>query len=86
MLETIYDNKDSTSSEGPAPKFSNLINGDNKGTRIGIPKEYRMNGISEYFIHHYEKLSSDLKNIGVKFVDIMWPHTKYAIPFIFVRL
>jgi aspartyl-tRNA(Asn)/glutamyl-tRNA(Gln) amidotransferase subunit A len=60
MLETIYDNKDSTSSEGPAPKSSNLINGDNKVMRIGIPTEYRMDGVSEDFIHHWENVSSDL--------------------------
>jgi aspartyl-tRNA(Asn)/glutamyl-tRNA(Gln) amidotransferase subunit A len=55
ILETICDNEDSTSSERPVLKFSYLINGDIKGKRIGIPKEYRMEGNSEEFIHHWEK-------------------------------
>ncbi|QJT94202.1 Asp-tRNA(Asn)/Glu-tRNA(Gln) amidotransferase subunit GatA [Wolbachia endosymbiont of Diaphorina citri] len=82
MLETIcgYDEKDSTSSERPVPKFSNLINGDIKGKRIGIPKEYRMDGISEEIVHHWEKVSSNLKENGAEVVDIALPHTKYAIP------
>jgi aspartyl-tRNA(Asn)/glutamyl-tRNA(Gln) amidotransferase subunit A len=49
MLETIYNNKYS------APKFSSVINVDNKGMCIAIPKEYRMDGISEDFVHHWEK-------------------------------
>lgn len=82
MLETIcgYDEKDSTSSEMPVPKFSNLINGDIKGKRIGIPKEYRMDGISEEIVHYWEKVSSNLKENGAEVVDITLPHTKYAIP------
>jgi len=55
MLEKNCHNKDSTSSERPVPKFSSLINGDIKGKRIGIPKEDRMDGISEEFVHHWEK-------------------------------
>ncbi|MCA4775435.1 Asp-tRNA(Asn)/Glu-tRNA(Gln) amidotransferase subunit GatA [Wolbachia endosymbiont of Mansonella ozzardi] len=82
MLETIcgYDSKDSTSSKRPVPKFSNFVNGDIKGKRIGIPKEYRMDGISEEIVHHWEKVSSDLKENGTEVVDITLPHTKYAIP------
>jgi aspartyl-tRNA(Asn)/glutamyl-tRNA(Gln) amidotransferase subunit A len=59
MLETICDNKDWTSRETPIPQFSSLINGDIKGKRIGIPKEYRTGGISEEFVHHWDKVSSD---------------------------
>ncbi|MCV3769489.1 MAG: Asp-tRNA(Asn)/Glu-tRNA(Gln) amidotransferase subunit GatA, partial [Wolbachia pipientis] len=82
MLETIcgYDNKDSTSSERLVPKFSTLIDGDIKGKRIGIPKEYRMSGISEEIVHYWEKVSSDLKENGAEVIDIALPYTKYAIP------
>ncbi|CCF78166.1 Asp-tRNAAsnGlu-tRNAGln amidotransferase A subunit [Wolbachia endosymbiont of Onchocerca ochengi] len=82
MLETIcgYDNKDSTSSERLVPKFSSLISGDIKGKSIGIPKEYRMDGISEEIVHYWEKVSSNLKESGAKIVDIALPYTKYAIP------
>ncbi|MGL9725649.1 MAG: Asp-tRNA(Asn)/Glu-tRNA(Gln) amidotransferase subunit GatA [Wolbachia sp.] len=82
MLEAIcgYDEKDSTSSEMPVPKFSNFISGDIKGKRIGIPKEYEMNGISEEIIYHWEKVASYLKENGAEIVNITLPHTKYVIP------
>ncbi|MGL9761996.1 MAG: amidase family protein, partial [Wolbachia sp.] len=82
MLETIcgYDSKDSTSSKRPVPKFSNSINGNVKGKRIGIPKEYRIDRISEEIVHHWEKVSSNLKENGAEVIDITLPHTKYAIP------
>ncbi|WFW29476.1 MAG: Asp-tRNA(Asn)/Glu-tRNA(Gln) amidotransferase subunit GatA [Wolbachia endosymbiont of Menacanthus eurysternus] len=81
-LEVIcgYDSKDSTSSKRPVPKFSDLIHSDIKGKRIGIPKEYRMNGISEEIFYHWEKVSSDLEKNGAEVFDITLPHTKYAIP------
>ena len=82
MLEAIcgYDKKDSTSSERPVPKFSNFIDKDIKGKRIGVPKEYRMDGISEEIIHHWEKVAACLRESGAEIVDITLPHTKYAIP------
>ena len=82
MLEAIcgYDTKDSMSSEKPVPKFSSFINGDVKGKRIGIPKEYRMDGISEEIVHNWEKVASYLKENGAEVVDVTLPHTKYAIP------
>jgi aspartyl-tRNA(Asn)/glutamyl-tRNA(Gln) amidotransferase subunit A len=82
MLEAVcgYDKKDSTSSERPVPKFSNFINNDIKGKRIGIPKEYRMDGISDEIILHWEKVASYLKENGAEIVEITLPYTKYAIP------
>ncbi|QKX02025.1 Asp-tRNA(Asn)/Glu-tRNA(Gln) amidotransferase subunit GatA [Wolbachia endosymbiont of Dirofilaria (Dirofilaria) immitis] len=82
MLETIcgYDNKDSTSSKRLVPKFSSLISYNIKGKRIGIPKEYKMDGISEEIVHYWEKVSSNLKESGAEVIDIALPHTKYAIP------
>lgn len=82
MLEAIcgYDKRDSTSSEKLVPKFSNLIDNNIKGKRVGIPKEYNMDGISEEIIHHWEKVASYLKENGAEVVEISLPHTKYAIP------
>jgi Asp-tRNA(Asn)/Glu-tRNA(Gln) amidotransferase A subunit family amidase len=81
LLETIgdYDNKDSTSSERQVPKFSSLINGDIKGKRVVIPKEYRMDGISEVMIRYWEKVSSDFEENDAQVIDITLPHTKYAM-------
>lgn len=82
MLEAIcgYDNKDSTSSERPVPKFSNFIDSNVKGKRIGIPKEYNMEGISDEIIYHWEKIASYLRENGADVIEISLPHTKYAIP------
>lgn len=82
MLEAIcgYDKRDSTSSEKSVPKFSNLIDNNIKGKRVGIPKEYNMDGISEEIIHNWEKVASYLKENGAEVVEISLPHTKYAIP------
>ncbi|MDN5247532.1 MAG: Asp-tRNA(Asn)/Glu-tRNA(Gln) amidotransferase subunit GatA [Wolbachia endosymbiont of Tyrophagus putrescentiae] len=82
MLEAIcgYDKKDSTSSDQPVPKFFNLIDNNIKGKRIGIPREYNMDGISDEIIHHWEKVATYLRENGAEVVDISLPHTKYAIP------
>ncbi len=82
MLETVcgYDKKDSTTSKKPVPKFSNFITNDIRGKRIGIPKEYNMDGISEEMVYHWEKVASYLKSRGAEVVEISLPHTKYAIP------
>lgn len=82
ILESIsgYDKKDSTSSEKDVPKFSTLINNNIKGKRIGIPKEYNMDGISEEITYHWEKVASYLRENGAEVIEISLPHTKYAIP------
>ncbi|UWI82951.1 Asp-tRNA(Asn)/Glu-tRNA(Gln) amidotransferase subunit GatA [Wolbachia endosymbiont of Howardula sp.] len=82
MLETIcgYDKKDSTSSRKAIPKFSKLINNDIKNKRIGIPKEYKMDGISKDIMYHWERVSYALQAQGAEIIEINLPHTKYAIP------
>ena len=86
MLETMcgHDPKDSTSTELAVPNFEAMLTGDIKGKKIGIPKEYRMDGMSS----EIEKLWSDgaemLKDAGAEIVDISLPHTKYALPAYYV--
>ncbi|MEL6958648.1 MAG: Asp-tRNA(Asn)/Glu-tRNA(Gln) amidotransferase subunit GatA [Pseudomonadota bacterium] len=79
-----HDPKDSTSADLPVPDFEAALTGDIKGKTIGIPKEYRMEGMPE----EIEKLWSDgtamLKDAGAKIVDISLPHTKYALPAYYV--
>lgn len=75
-----FDPKDSTSADVPLPNFQKAINGNIKGMRIGIPKEYRLDGMPE----RIEKLWQDginwLKDAGAEIVDVSLPHTKYALP------
>ncbi|MEX0316778.1 MAG: Asp-tRNA(Asn)/Glu-tRNA(Gln) amidotransferase subunit GatA [Ruegeria sp.] len=86
MLETMcgHDPKDSTSAELAVPDFEAMLTGDIKGKKIGIPKEYRMDGMPA----EIEKLWSDgadmLKAAGAEIVDISLPHTKYALPAYYV--
>ncbi|WP_027259501.1 Asp-tRNA(Asn)/Glu-tRNA(Gln) amidotransferase subunit GatA [Leisingera aquimarina] len=86
MLEAMcgYDLKDSTSAELAVPDFEAMLTGDIRGKKIGIPKEYRMDGMPG----EIEKLWSDgaemLKAAGAEIVDISLPHTKYALPAYYV--
>ncbi|MDK3018144.1 Asp-tRNA(Asn)/Glu-tRNA(Gln) amidotransferase subunit GatA [Pseudodonghicola flavimaris] len=79
-----HDPKDSTSADIPVPDFEAMLTGDIKGKKIGIPKEYRMEGMPA----EIEKLWSDgaamLRDAGAEIVDISLPHTKYALPAYYV--
>ena len=86
MLQAMcgFDPKDSTSADLAVPDFEAALTGDIRGKTIGIPKEYRMDGMPE----EIEKLWADgtamLKDAGAKIVDITLPHTKYALPAYYV--
>ena len=86
MLEAMcgHDAKDSTSADLAVPNFEAALTGDIKGKVIGIPKEYRMDGMSP----EIEKLWADgtamLKEAGAEIRDITLPHTKYALPAYYV--
>jgi len=86
MLEAMcgHDEKDSTSADLAVPNFEAMLTGDIKGKKIGIPKEYRMDGMPG----EIEKLWADgqamLKDAGAEIVDISLPHTKYALPAYYV--
>ena len=79
-----HDPKDSTSADLAVPDFEAALTGDIKGKTIGIPREYRMDGMPA----EIEKLWSDgadmLRDAGAKIVDISLPHTKYALPAYYV--
>jgi aspartyl-tRNA(Asn)/glutamyl-tRNA(Gln) amidotransferase subunit A len=76
--------KDSTSADIPVPDFEAMLTGDIRDKKIGIPREYRMDGMPG----EIEKLWADgaamLKDAGAKIVDITLPHTKYALPAYYV--
>lgn len=86
MLGTMcgHDPKDSTSADLPVPDFEAALTGDIRGKKIGLPREYRMDGMPAAI----EKLWSDgaamLKDAGAEIVDISLPHTKYALPAYYV--
>ncbi|ARC88013.1 Asp-tRNA(Asn)/Glu-tRNA(Gln) amidotransferase subunit GatA [Rhodovulum sp. MB263] len=79
-----HDPKDSTSADIPVPDFEAMLTGNIRGKTIGIPKEYRMEGMPA----EIEKLWADgaemLKDAGASIVEISLPHTKYALPAYYV--
>jgi len=79
-----HDPKDSASADLPVPDFEALLTGDIKGKTIGIPKEYRMEGMPEEIETLWHEGAEMLKAAGAKIVDISLPHTKYALPAYYV--
>ncbi|GLQ34885.1 glutamyl-tRNA(Gln) amidotransferase subunit A [Amylibacter marinus] len=79
-----HDAKDSTSANFDVPNFEAALTGDIKGKKIGIPREYRLDGTPA----EIEKLWNDgadmLRDAGAEIVDVSLPHTKYALPAYYV--
>ncbi|MEM5476756.1 Asp-tRNA(Asn)/Glu-tRNA(Gln) amidotransferase subunit GatA [Pacificibacter sp. AS14] len=86
MLEAMagHDPKDSTSMELAVPDFEALITGDIKGKKMGIPKEYRLDGMSAEIAKLWDDGAAMLKDAGAEIVDVSLPHTKYALPAYYV--
>jgi aspartyl-tRNA(Asn)/glutamyl-tRNA(Gln) amidotransferase subunit A len=79
-----HDPKDSTSMDMPVPNFEAALTGDIKGKVIGIPKEYRMDGMSAAIEKLWDDGTSMLKDAGAVIREISLPHTKYALPAYYV--
>ena len=82
MLEAMagFDPKDATSLDLAVPEWEAALSGDLSGKRIGIPREYRMDGIDDEIDASWEQGIAWLKDAGAEIVDISLPHTKYALP------
>ncbi len=79
-----HDAKDSTSADLPVPDFEAALTGDIRGKRIGIPREYRLDGIPAEIDALWQKGIEMLRDAGAEIVDISLPHTKYALPAYYV--
>jgi aspartyl-tRNA(Asn)/glutamyl-tRNA(Gln) amidotransferase subunit A len=75
-----HDPKDTTSADRPVPDYEAAIGHSVKGMTIGIPKEYRLDGMPSEIDALWENGKVWLKAAGAKLVDISLPHTKYALP------
>ena len=86
MLEAMcgFDQKDSTSSESPVPNFEAMLTGNIRNKKIGIPREYRLDGMSPQIESLWKDGADMLRNAGAEVVDISLPHTKYALPAYYV--
>ncbi len=79
-----HDPKDSTSADLAVPDFEAMITGGIKGKTIGIPAEYRMDGMPDEIEALWAEGRAMLEDAGAKIVDISLPHTKYALPAYYV--
>lgn len=82
LLQAIsgHDPKDSTSSDLAIPDYAQDIRKDLKGIRIGVPKEYRVDGMPEDIDSLWKQGVEWLQDQGAEIVEISLPHTKYALP------
>ncbi len=75
-----FDPKDSTSADVPVPDFARACGRGVKGLRIGVPREYRLDGTPPEIAALWEQGLQWLRAEGAETVEISLPHTKYALP------
>ncbi len=82
MLEAMagFDPKDSTSLDMPVPEWTAGLSADLSGKTVGIPREYRVDGLDADVAKSWDDGIAWLKDAGATVVDISLPHTKYALP------
>lgn len=74
-----YDPKDSTSAKVAVPDFESFLGQDIKGLKVGIPAEYRPEGLNTEISKLWDDGIAKLKEQGAEIVNISLPHTKYAL-------
>ena len=77
---STYDNKDSTSIDFKRGQYSKDLTKDIKGKKIGIPKEYRVEGMPKEIEDLWKKGIEYAKDCGAEIIDISLPNTSYALP------
>ncbi|MGI9376866.1 Asp-tRNA(Asn)/Glu-tRNA(Gln) amidotransferase subunit GatA [Altererythrobacter sp. FM1] len=82
MLEAMagFDPKDSTSLNLTVPEWTDGLDADMSGHRVGIPKEYRMEGTDPDILESWDNGIAWLRDAGAEIVEVSLPHTKYALP------
>jgi aspartyl-tRNA(Asn)/glutamyl-tRNA(Gln) amidotransferase subunit A len=82
MLKSMasVDAKDTTSVDRPVPDYEAALGQSIRGMKIGIPKEYRVDGMPQDIEALWQKGIDWLKDAGAEIIDISLPHTKYALP------
>lgn len=82
LLQTMvgHDAKDSTSLIYEAPDYTKVLGQSVRGMKVGIPKEYRPEGLNQEIACWWDKTIEWLKEEGAEIVDISLPHTRYGLP------
>jgi aspartyl-tRNA(Asn)/glutamyl-tRNA(Gln) amidotransferase subunit A len=86
MLEAIagHDPADSTSVPAPVPNYARSLDGNVKGLRIGIPKQFFISGIERDVEQAVQDAIRKLEQGGVEVVEVSLPHTEYAVAVYYV--
>jgi aspartyl-tRNA(Asn)/glutamyl-tRNA(Gln) amidotransferase subunit A len=74
-----HDSHDSTSLDAPVPDYTKHLGGDVKGVRIGLAKEYLIEGIDPTVKHAVLAAVKQLESLGAEIIELSLPHTEYAI-------
>jgi aspartyl-tRNA(Asn)/glutamyl-tRNA(Gln) amidotransferase subunit A len=75
-----HDCKDTTSADMPVPDFETAVSRGVKGLKIGLPKEYRLEGMSPEIERLWADGAEWLRSAGAEIVEVSLPHTRYALP------
>lgn len=81
MLKTMagYDAKDSTSAKADVPDFEKFLGQDIRGLKIGLPKEFRVDGLDKEVAAYWDKAAEMFRARGAEVVEVSLPHSKYAL-------
>lgn len=82
MLEAMagFDAKDATSLKLDVPNWEAALSADLKGRRVGVPKEYRVDGMPAEIEALWQQGIAWMRDAGAEIVEVSLPHTKYALP------
>ena len=86
MLRSMagHDPKDSTSIDAPVPDFEAALDQGVKGLKVGVPKEYRLDGMPDEIEALWQQGIDWMKDAGAEIVDVSLPLTKYALPVYYI--
>ncbi len=79
-----FDPTDSTSAQQNVPDFESFLDQNIKGKKIGIPREYRVDGMPDEIESLWTEGAKKLRSAGAQIIDISLPHTKFALPAYYV--
>jgi aspartyl-tRNA(Asn)/glutamyl-tRNA(Gln) amidotransferase subunit A len=75
-----FDPKDSTSLDAPVPDWAAGLTGDMRGKKVGVPREYRLDGMDPEIAALWDQGLAWMRAAGAEIVEVSLPHTKYALP------
>ncbi len=79
-----FDEKDSTSVNVPVPDYTAALGKSVKGLKVGLPHEYRIDGLNPEIDAYWQKAAAMLRDAGAEVIEINLPHTKYALPVYYI--